>query len=168
MSDRASDIRFLCPVKTCCRALKSKTTWTRHLRSIHPFVKVEFQDATIVTASCIPVFPTQNNRHLSRIQVSPPTSPADGRGSEYANNDFEMEDLDPPLPVADVTEEYLSTSNWPLLSCDNGLPNFEGSTSSPPPQSYPFDPESDIEYHPHINGRSPPHKLHFILIFESQ
>ena len=164
MSNRQSDIRFLCPVKTCCRALKSKAAWTSHLRSIHPLVKVELQDATIVPASCIPVFPTQNNRH--RIQVSPPTSPADGRGSEYANNDFEMEDLDPPL--ADVMEEYLSMSNWPLLSCDNGLPNFEGSTSSPPPQSYPFDPESDIEYHPHINGKSPPRKLHFLLIFESQ
>jgi len=115
MSDRQSDIRFLCPVKTCCRVLKTKSAWTSHLRCIHPLVKIEVQDATIVTLSHIPVFSTRNNPH--RIQVSPPTSPG-GRGSGYANSDFVMEDLDPPLAGldTDAAEEYLGTStssNWP-------------------------------------------------------
>jgi uncharacterized Zn-finger protein len=99
MPDRQSNTRFLCPVETCSRAFKTKSTWTRHLRSVHPLVEVEAQDAIIVTLPGISVFPTQNNP--PHIEVSPPTSPTDDRGLEYANIDIEM---DPP------PAEYLGVS----------------------------------------------------------
>jgi uncharacterized Zn-finger protein len=93
MSDRQSDIRFLCPVKACSRAFKTKSTWTRHLRSVHPLVEVEAKDAIIITLPRIPVFPAQDNH--PQIKVSPPNLPADDHGLEYANSDIEM---GPPSP----------------------------------------------------------------------
>ena len=143
MSDRQSEIRFLCPVKECRRAFKSKTTWTRHLRSVHPLVKFQVDDngATIVT---LPRAPTPNNRHP--YTQNPLTSP-DGGASEYANSDIEMETFYPtPLGMY-----------WPHLSFDSTLRISEDSNSSPPPHSSDsFDPEVYIEYHPHINGKSHP------------
>jgi hypothetical protein len=109
MSDSQSGIRFLCPVKACCRAFKSKTTWTRHLRTLHPLLKIDPQNVTVVAFPHAPVFPIPNNRHnRHKIQVSPPTSPADGGASEYGNYDFEREAFDTPL--ADTTEGNLGTS----------------------------------------------------------
>jgi hypothetical protein len=109
MSDRQSDIRFLCPVRSCSHAFKSKSTWTRHLHSVHPLVKFQPEGAELGTAlPRIPVFPTHGRRD---IQVSPPTSPADGHGSEYTNNDFEMGDF--ALPLAEATEEFIGMFRWP-------------------------------------------------------
>ena len=149
MSDFQSNTRFLCPVKTCSRAFKTKSTWTRHLRSVHPLVKVEAKDATIITLPRNPVFPTQDNH-----QVSPPNSPEDDRGLEYVNNDIEM---GPPSPGMWL----ISTSPHLII---NALPDFEAPNSSSPPHSHFFEPELAIENHPHINGQSPPYKLRILLI----
>jgi hypothetical protein len=147
MSDCQSNIRFLCPVKSCSRAFKSKTTWTNHLRSTHPLVNVQAHNPETVL-SYIPDFPTRNHHN---IQVSPPMSPADGRGSR---NDFEMGEF--ASPPAEATEGFVGMISWPLFSfnIDNSLPpDFEGSSSSLPPHSDFLVSEADIEYHPHINGK---------------
>ena len=80
----SANTRLLCPVETCRRAFKSKTTWTRHLRIVHP---LQNQDATVITLPSSPI------RHNYRpIQASPPTSPADGHESN-------VEDFAPPAEV---------------------------------------------------------------------
>ena len=75
----SAETRFLCPVKTCRRAFKSKATWTRHLRAVHPLVNVQNQDDAVITFPSSPI-----RRRHQPIQVSLPASPADDH--EYAGN----------------------------------------------------------------------------------
>ena len=91
----SADIRFLCTVKTCKRAFKSKTTWTRHLRTVHRLVHLSNQDVEVVTLPSSPI-----RRHYLPIQVSPPTSPADG------DEEINVENFAPP----EAAEEFLGTS----------------------------------------------------------
>jgi hypothetical protein len=97
----SSGIRFLCPVKICGRAFKSKSTWTRHLRSVHPLVNVQSQDIAIVALPSSPI-----RRHYGPIQVSPPTSPADDY--DYASDPLLSNDVE-SFAVPEAVEEFLGT-----------------------------------------------------------
>jgi hypothetical protein len=90
----SAETRLLCPVKTCRRAFKSKATWTRHLRTVHPQVNLQNQDVAIITLASSPI------RHYEPIQVSPPTSPADATDA-LLYNDVEN------VALPEAAEEFL-------------------------------------------------------------
>ena len=88
------ETRFLCPVKTCKRAFKSKTTWTTHIRTVHPFVEVQSQDLSVITLP-----PFRNRCNFTPIQVSPPSSPDN-------HHEYEYYDVESPHPLEDVVEKF--------------------------------------------------------------
>jgi len=67
--------RFLCPVETCCRTFKSKTPWTRHLRTAHANLNLHHHEHTIVNLWDVSLFPIQGNRDLR--SSSPGVLPVD-------------------------------------------------------------------------------------------
>jgi len=83
---------FLCPVPTCRRAYKSKSSWTKHLCSVHAHLDFsEFQtENTIVDLPRVSLIPPLDNHNLASL----PTLPV---GPNYAqpSSDLEMEDLAP-------------------------------------------------------------------------
>jgi hypothetical protein len=85
-----SSQRFLCPVPTCQRACKTKSGWTRHLRSVHPhldFSGFQSQNPIINLSHFVSLIPTHGNR---RGLASSPIG-----GLDYADTgrDVEMEDM---------------------------------------------------------------------------
>lgn len=150
MPNGRPDIRFVCPVKICSRALKSKSTWTRHLRTAHP-LHVISQDPEIVT---LPILPTLHDRQS--IQVSPPTSPPNyPRSPEYENNDWGTGESFADPDVMDGTFCSL------LHPFNNGLPlHLEDAPSC----SDPIHLEHDVEYHSFIDGKLRSYKFFPLLI----
>jgi hypothetical protein len=114
-------------------------------------VNTQVKDAEIVLSG-IPVFSTHNPHN---IQLSPPISPADGHGSEYPSNNFDMGDF--ALPRGEAMEEFIGMISWLPFSLDTGLPPYFEGPSSTSPHSNSFGAEADIEYHPHINSNLFPH-----------
>ena len=116
---------FLCPLKSCQRACKSKTGWTRHLRSVHPHLDIsQFQCESVIVNLPLPcTVPTLSNRH--NLASSPPTSPVDFNFP--TGNDFDIE----------------------MVNLDMTEPEMPSSPSQVDP-----DADSECEYHPIINGKS--------------
>jgi hypothetical protein len=128
MPSTAPQTQFLCPVKTCRRAFKSKTTWTTHLRAIHPFVNVQNQQDIIVTLPSSPI-----HRNYGPIQVSPPTSPNGHPEVEEFSGMFDLL----PFFHHDLNAQLEGSS----------LSSSLGTESS-------SDHEVHIDYHPIVNGKS--------------
>jgi hypothetical protein len=95
----SAETRLLCPVKTCSRAFKSKATWTRHLRTVHPQVNLQNQDVAVITLTSFPI-----RHHYEPIQVSPPTSPADSH--EYATDALLYNNVE-NVALPEAAEEFL-------------------------------------------------------------
>jgi hypothetical protein len=122
--------RFLCPVETCQRACRSKTAWTKHLRSVHAhvdFSKFQSQN-TIIDLPHVSSQTLENSRALGSLPTSPVT-PNLNRDDAHAEYDFEM---------GDVAHDAAGSDFF-----------HSDSRSSPPPASEVGD---NKDYHPIING----------------
>jgi len=135
--------RFLCPVETCCRTFKSKTPWTRHLRTAHANLNLHHHEHTIVNLRDVSLFPIQGNRDLR--SSSPGVLPA-GHSPVQSNadaDDFPLpdapQDYPSPLPSASGSEPPDNRS-LPNLDSQFESESFNGSDSNTP------------DYHPIISG----------------
>ena len=120
--------RFLCPVRTCQRACKSKTAWTRHLRSVHAHIDFsEFQSQNaIINLPHVSSLTLNGRRALDSLPTSPMTSNLNDAHADY---DFEMEDIAHDPAGSDSFHSNLCS----LLLHDSEAGNNK-------------------EYHPTING----------------
>jgi hypothetical protein len=146
---------YFCPVETCRRALSSKSSYTRHIRSVH-------SDLDIVTYNTGMPQPTNDDQLLlDQAELQLDFNPTDNDQQLLDQTEIQM-DFDPSSPSSDVVNDYeVHQRQSPLLP--------QPTTSSSPQQSSSQVPESNstqrpsfrlpkeclsdrIEYHSYIYG----------------
>ncbi len=138
-----SSLRFLCPVKTCQRACKSKPGWTAHLRSVHPHLDFS-------TLSQSPI--VNLSHHVQPLIQTPTNSRNDLASSPVVNyahaeswSDVKMEDL-ASSPVVD----HAHTESWSDVEMEDFT--LDDANDFPSPHDSNVG-NGDVDYHPVMNGK---------------